>query len=141
MNRRLFICTSCAIALAAGTVGIATCSKDEEDPDPAPGGGNGNPKLTANLDSELTTVGSSKIQNNIILVRTAAGNEAASFVALTAICTHEHCIVGYQSSQNRFVCPCHGSIYDISGAVLQGPAPAALAKYTVSINNNILTVS
>ncbi len=140
MNRRAFVYSSCALVLAAGTIGMVRCSKDD-DPDNTGGGNGTNSKLTANLNSELTTVGSSKSQNNVIVVRIATGNEPASFVALTSICTHEHCTVGYQSSQNRFVCPCHGSIYDINGNVLQGPAPSALAKYTVSITDSTLTVS
>ncbi len=143
MNRRAFVYSSCALALAVGATGLVRCSKDDDpDPNSDPGNGNNNtPKLTANLDNELTSVGSSKTGSNVIVIRIASGNVSASFVALSTICTHEQCTVGYQSGQSRFVCPCHGSIYDINGSVLQGPAPSALAKYTVSIDNNTLSVS
>ncbi len=141
MNRRDFVSYTCALATVTAVGSLIRCSKDDDpDPGPGPGGGN-NPRLTANLDSELTTVGSSKAQNNVIVVRTAEGNAPTSFIALTSVCTHEACTVGYQSGSNQFVCPCHGSVYSINGSVLQGPAPAPLTKYSVSINNNILTVS
>lgn len=138
MNRRAFVYSSCALALTAGTIGLMRCSGED---DPEPGENGGGTKLTANLNSELIATGSSKTGNNVIVIRIAAGNVASSFVALTTICTHEHCTVGYQSGQNRFVCPCHGSMYDINGAVIQGPAPSALTKYPISITDNILTVS
>ncbi|MGN6439268.1 MAG: ubiquinol-cytochrome c reductase iron-sulfur subunit [Agriterribacter sp.] len=121
---------------------LASCSKSDDNPDPDPGGGGGgNVKLTANLTSELAAVGSSKINGTTIVVRTAAGNATTSFVALSLICTHQQCTVNYDSGDNDFKCPCHGSEYSITGAVNQGPATAPLTKYTVSINNNVLTVT
>ncbi len=138
MNRRNFIFYSYALAAVAVAGNLAGCSNGD---DPGGGNGNENPKLTANLNSELMSVGSHKSQNNIIVVRTAEGNTPASFVALTSICTHESCTVGYSAIQNQFVCPCHGSVYNINGSVVQGPAPSALRKYSVSIEDNILTVS
>lgn len=127
--------------LCAGRL-LASCSKSDDNPDPGPGGGSGgNAKLTANLNAELAAVGSSKINGNTIVVRTAAGNMASSFVALSLVCTHEQCIVNYDTADNDFKCPCHGSRYSITGAVNQGPATAALTKYTVSVNNNVLTVT
>ena len=50
-----------------------------------------------------------------------------SFTAVSPICTHRGCTVGVQGP--RLVCPCHGSTYDRSGAVLKGPAERALARY------------
>jgi len=120
---------------------LASCSKSDDNPDPNPGGGGGNAKLTANLNSELTAVGTSKVNGNVIVVRTATGNATSSFVALSLICTHQQCTVNYDSGDNDFKCPCHGSQYSITGAVTQGPATAALAKYTITINNNVLTVN
>lgn len=121
---------------------LASCSKSDDNPDPGgPGGGGNNSKLSANLNTELTSVGSSKINGNVIVVRTATGNAASSFVALSLICTHQQCTVNYDSGDNDFKCPCHGSEYNITGAVTQGPATAALTKYTITINNNMLTVN
>ena len=143
MERRKFITEVGQATAAVCSIGfIASCSKSNDNPttDP-PGGGGSNAKLTANLTSELTSVGSSKVNGNVIVVRTATGNVASSFVALSLICTHQQCTVGYNAGNNDFECPCHGSKYNITGAVTQGPAPAALTKYAITINNNNLTVN
>lgn len=51
--------------------------------------------------------------------------------ALSPICTHLGCTVDIQGPQ--LVCPCHGSTYDRSGAVLRGPAARSLSRYRTGI--------
>eukprot|EP00983_Pelagomonas_calceolata_P041882 1138245-Pelagomonas_calceolata.AAC.5 len=46
---------------------------------------------------------------------------------INSICTHLGCVVPWISSQNKFICPCHGSQYDPEGNVVRGPAPLPLA--------------
>ncbi|NET82939.1 MAG: cytochrome b6-f complex iron-sulfur subunit [Moorea sp. SIO1F2] len=46
---------------------------------------------------------------------------------LNAVCTHLGCVVPWNASKNRFICPCHGSQYDNTGKVVRGPAPLSLA--------------
>jgi Rieske Fe-S protein len=63
-----------------------------------------------------------------------------SFVALTSTCTHQNCtITGYQSG--TYECPCHGSRFTTSGAVVSGPAPRALQQFSTSFANGQLTVT
>jgi ubiquinol-cytochrome c reductase iron-sulfur subunit len=51
----------------------------------------------------------------------------AQFQVLIAICTHLGCIpLAHQGSYDGYFCPCHGSVYDTSGRIRQGPAPANL---------------
>lgn len=45
---------------------------------------------------------------------------------LSAVCTHQGCIVGVDG--DAIACPCHGSRYDLTGAVTDGPAPEPLAE-------------
>lgn len=52
--------------------------------------------------------------------------------AVTATCTHLGCNINGEG--NRFVCPCHGSEFDLSGRVLQGPATTSLAHFEVSLS-------
>lgn len=143
MERRKFLTEMGQATATVCSLGfLASCSKSGDNPNPDPGGGGGGgTRLTANLSTELTAIGSSKVSGNVIVVRTATGNTASSFSALSLICTHEQCTVGYDAADNDFKCPCHGSEYSISGAVTQGPATVALTKYTVSVNGNTLTVS
>lgn len=50
------------------------------------------------------------------------------WLVLIGICTHLGCIpLGHQGPYNGWFCPCHGSIYDTSGRIRQGPAPLNLA--------------
>ena len=57
-----------------------------------------------------------------------------NFAAISTICTHLGCTV--DSTDVGFACPCHGSLYDLQGDVVSGPAPTALAWYRVSLTPN-----
>lgn len=70
-----------------------------------------------------------------LIARTAE----ASFMALTAICTHEGCVVDRFSDQ-AFVCHCHGSHFSTSGGVLRGPAGSPLRQFATQFADNVLTV-
>jgi ubiquinol-cytochrome c reductase iron-sulfur subunit len=46
---------------------------------------------------------------------------------LIGICTHLGCIpIAHQGNYDGYFCPCHGSQYDTSGRIRQGPAPSNL---------------
>ena len=55
--------------------------------------------------------------------------------AVNAVCTHLGCVVPWNSAENKFMCPCHGSQYDNRGKVVRGPAPLSLALAKVNINS------
>jgi cytochrome b6-f complex iron-sulfur subunit len=65
---------------------------------------------------------------------------ASTFVALTAQCTHEACVVSLGTG-GSFVCPCRGSEFDTLGHVLVGPASTPLRQFQTQFVNNILTIS
>jgi len=46
---------------------------------------------------------------------------------LNAVCTHLGCVVPWSAANNKYMCPCHGSQYAPTGAVVRGPAPLPLA--------------
>jgi ubiquinol-cytochrome c reductase iron-sulfur subunit len=54
------------------------------------------------------------------------------WLVIVGVCTHLGCIpVGTASGEDRgpfngWFCPCHGSAYDTSGRIRQGPAPSNL---------------
>ncbi|TVQ58604.1 MAG: cytochrome b6-f complex iron-sulfur subunit [Spirulina sp. DLM2.Bin59] len=66
---------------------------------------------------------------------------AVASYGLNAICTHLGCVVPWNGSANRFICPCHGSQYNDEGKVVRGPAPLslALAHAEVVDDNVVLT--
>jgi len=48
------------------------------------------------------------------------------FHFLSPVCTHMACIVGWNSAEKSWDCPCHGARYDAFGQVINGPAVNAL---------------
>ena len=115
---------------------INSCSKDE-----STGSTTGSKKITIDLTnatySALNSAGGTAIVQNIIVANT--GNNV--FIALDSVCTHQGCTITYNLASNNFPCPCHGSLYASTGAVLNGPATVALESYPVAKSGNILTIS
>jgi cytochrome b6-f complex iron-sulfur subunit len=66
--------------------------------------------------------------------------EGGGFLALSRECTHLGCVVPWMTSDNRFVCPCHSSEFDMNGEVLSPPAPRALDIFPVVIENDVVRV-
>jgi len=62
------------------------------------------------------------------------------FLALNRECTHLGCTVPWVADEERFVCPCHASAFDIRGDVLSPPAPRPLDIFPVRIENDIVKV-
>lgn len=152
ITRREFLSQSGQVAsgvLLTGVAGavIASCGGN-----PASGGSNlqtinatsvgGVITLTVDPASPLSAVGSAALvqhQSGALLV---AHTSASTFSALTATCTHEACTVnGYSSSTQRFICPCHGSVFSVTGQVVGGPAPTALSSRVTQFSTDQLTIT
>lgn len=67
--------------------------------------------------------------------------EGNGFLAIARTCTHLGCTVPWLEKERKFACPCHASVFDITGNVLSGPAPRALDLYPVFIENNVVRVN
>ena len=63
---------------------------------------------------------------------TNAGGKA--LFALSQKCPHLGCRVPEPSaSSGRFECPCHGSVYDLAGEYVAGPAPRGMDRYPLTL--------
>lgn len=56
------------------------------------------------------------------------------------ICPHMGCRYNWHPRLQKFICPCHGSIFSITGKVLGGPAPRPLDTLPHKIENDTLYV-
>jgi cytochrome b6-f complex iron-sulfur subunit len=100
---------------------------------------NGSVSLTVSAASPLAAVGGAALVPSsagpLLVVRSTAD----SFTALNGTCTHRVCtITGYVNQ--TFVCPCHGSEFDTSGSVVQGPARVALQQHATHFADSVLTI-
>lgn len=120
---------------------LESCSKDTTK-DPGTNQGNPPSGSSINLDlslaenAALKSTGNSKIVQNILII-----NTGTKIVALSAICTHQGCTVGYQSAADDIECPCHGSVFSTTGSVINGPASSPLRSYPVIQTGNVLTIT
>jgi len=65
--------------------------------------------------------------------------KAGTFLAYSAICTHEGCIVNYDAGNKIFACPCHGAQFDpTTGIPSRGPAQSPLQKFTITVSGTDL---
>lgn len=72
-------------------------------------------------------------QQRVYIVRTGDGEDAASFKALSPICSHAGCTIEYHDDDGRFVCPCHDARFEKDGTLIDGPAPRDMDPLDVSI--------
>ena len=59
-----------------------------------------------------------------------------NWYALSAHCTHLGCIVNFDEKTEKFHCPCHGSVFDISGKRVAGPANRPLTRLPLRFMKN-----
>ena len=61
--------------------------------------------------------------------------EPLPYVAISTRCAHLGCPVRYIQASAKFVCPCHGGIYDNQGKVAGGPPVRPLDRFYTRVRN------
>lgn len=61
-------------------------------------------------------------------------------VALSSTCTHLGCRVSWVPESRELQCPCHGGVFDATGAVKAGPPPAPLARLQAKVDGDQVLV-
>lgn len=54
-------------------------------------------------------------------------------IALSAVCTHQGCVVNWDEQRMTFTCPCHGGRFDAHGNVLAGLPTRPLPQLRASV--------
>ncbi len=66
---------------------------------------------------------------------------AGHVVVFSPICPHLECGYRWDGDDKKFKCPCHGSVYDVAGKVLAGPAPRPLDVLPSKVEDGRLWVT
>lgn len=61
-------------------------------------------------------------------------------LALSAICTHLQCVIGWSRERKALVCPCHAGVFDASGNVLSGLPRRSLERYPISLQRDQILI-
>jgi len=140
-NRREFLARS---ALAAAALVAAEACGDGQIGPPSHGGAGGDPNvplggpitITIAQFPGLATVGKIvDIGHERAVVRTGD----TTFLGLSRICTHEQCDADVVN--NLLDCPCHGSVFSNTGAVVRGPASEPLRQLNVVFDQTAGTLT
>jgi menaquinol-cytochrome c reductase iron-sulfur subunit len=63
-----------------------------------------------------------------------------NFVAISTRCMHLGCPVRFVAASQRFICPCHGGVYDFTGTVTGGPPVRPLDHFYTRERNGQVEV-
>lgn len=120
---------ACAgLGIAATTLTACSAYGDEPQPESATPSGGAPAALAATAD---VPVGSGVILDDVVLTQPTAG----VFKGFSKRCPHAGCSVS-EITDGNIVCPCHGSRFDLEGAVVNGPAASALSPKAVTVQGD-----
>lgn len=99
------------------------------------------PKVVSKKELLTVAKGDIPLQGALVFheARVAVIRDRETIYALDLVCTHLGCTVNVTPTE--LVCPCHGSIFDIRGNVLKGPADRPLARYGVEVRGENVVVT
>ncbi len=62
------------------------------------------------------------------------------FIAISTKCMHLGCPVRFVEASSRFICPCHGGVYDFTGSVSGGPPVRPLDRFYTRVQDGQVQV-
>ncbi len=63
-------------------------------------------------------------------------DQGTKFIAISNRCAHLGCPVRWVDAAERFICPCHGGVYDLLGRPVGGPPVRPLDRFYSRVNAN-----
>lgn len=97
-----------------------------------------------NVNGIIPLTATNTFDNNGIIVLRSSNTEVKAF---SRRCTHAGSTVNIDSTNNNLPCvqqgSGHGSVFDLNGAAVSGPAKSSLTRYNASINSEgtIITIT
>jgi menaquinol-cytochrome c reductase iron-sulfur subunit len=73
-------------------------------------------------------------------IDTEPADKFNQIIAITSRCSHLGCPVRWVESAGRFLCPCHGGIYDFRGIRVGGPPVRPLNRFYTLVRNGYVYV-
>ena len=108
------------------------------------GGGSASSKVDFTIDINISPYDALKKEGGYIVYSIAnviiAKISGDTIIAVSSVCTHAGATLEYRSSTAKFYCAAHGSNFNQSGTVANGPASAALKQYKTSLDGTKLRV-
>lgn len=92
--------------------------------------------LTEGQATALQQVGGFVFAGQFFIIRLSA----TEFRVLSRWCTHAAGALRFNANNNLLECPVHGSVFNIEGAVVNGPAKRALPRYRYELRQDRLLV-
>jgi cytochrome b6-f complex iron-sulfur subunit len=76
--------------------------------------------------------------DKVVVVRDPA--DKTKLIAVNPTCTHQGCIVKWETAGKEFACGCHGAKFAATGKVTNGPATKPLTAYKAKIQGDKVMV-
>ncbi|MEH3054593.1 MAG: Rieske (2Fe-2S) protein [Patulibacter minatonensis] len=73
-------------------------------------------------------------------IDTEPEDEYNQFIAISTRCMHLGCPVRYVPASQRFICPCHGGVYDFLGEVQGGPPVRPLDRFYTRVRDGLVEI-
>jgi Rieske Fe-S protein len=67
-------------------------------------------------------------------------DQYSAYIAISSRCMHLGCPVRYVEASSRFICPCHGGVYDFEGKRTGGPPVRPLDRFYTRLRNGNVEV-
>lgn len=152
-SRKDFLKTAgSGVILAYFGISLTSCSSNVTDASSSTNFDTSDPNSPITINGNVITVDLSRSEleelnkaGGWLLIRDAqtllVNIDGTFFRAFTSVCTHQNCSVNWQFDGSNFICTCHNSKFDTSGAVTQGPATRDLEEFEVEREGNTLTIT
>src|SRR4051812_32438310 len=83
---------------------------------------------TLSADTDAVPAGEARVLRDGLGKKGVYRDEDGGLHGVSLRCTHLGCLVRFNAAERSWDCPCHGSRFDVDGAVLEGPAVRPLDR-------------